>query len=98
MPTQRQSIATGIEIMNAPVGYIPGRSELFGGKELHRLIDPRSVAVIGASETQGSFGSRTLDNIRIGYTGKIFPINPRYESIAGMKCYAALEEIGRAHV
>src|SRR6266404_3225400 len=79
--------------MNNPVGYIPGRRELYGRKELHRLIDPRSVAVIGASETPGSFGSRTLENIRIGYTGKIFPINPRYESIAGLKCYAGLEEL-----
>lgn len=79
--------------MPTVVGYIPGRTELFGRKELHRLIDPRSVAVIGASETPGSFGSRTLDNIQIGYTGKVFPINPRYESIAGLKCYKALEDL-----
>lgn len=79
--------------MNAPLGHIPDRRELFGRKDLRRLIDPRSVAVIGASETPGSFGSRTLDNIRIGYVGKIFPINPRYETVAGMKCYAALEDL-----
>ncbi len=79
--------------MNTPVGYIPGRSALFGRKELHRLINPQSIAVIGASETPGSFGARTLDNIRIGYTGTILPINPRYQSIAGLKCYSALDEL-----
>ena len=82
--------------MTMSVGYIPGRRELFGRKEMHRLIDPRSVAVIGASETPGSFGSRTLENIHIGYTGKIFPVNPRYESIAGLKCYKALEDLPEA--
>jgi hypothetical protein len=64
--------------MNTPVGYIPNRTRLFGRPELHRLIAPQSVAVVGASETPGSFGARTLDNIRIGYGGKIYPINPRY--------------------
>ena len=79
--------------MSAAVGYVAGRRQAFGRKELQRLIDPRSVAVIGASETPGSFGLRTLDNIRIGYTGRIFPVNPRYQAIAGMKCYAALEDL-----
>jgi acyl-CoA synthetase (NDP forming) len=79
--------------MSTPVGYIPNRTRLFGQDELHRLIAPKSVAVVGASETPGSFGARTLDNIRIGYGGKIYPINPRYQSIAGLKCYASLEEL-----
>ena len=79
--------------MNAPVGYIPNRTRLFGHHELHRLIAPKSVAVVGASETPGSFGARTLDNIRIGYGGKIYPINPRYQSISDLKCYASLEEL-----
>src|SRR5260370_4897183 len=79
--------------MTATVGYIRDRKDLFGRKELVRLINPRSVAVIGASETQGSFGARTLENMRIGYCGRIFPINPRYPSLAGLKCYAALEDL-----
>jgi acyl-CoA synthetase (NDP forming) len=79
--------------MNTPVGYIPNRTRLFGRPELHRLIAPQSVAVVGASETPGSFGARTLDNIRIGYGGKIYPINPRYPSIAGIKCYASIEDL-----
>ena len=57
------------------------------------MIDPQSVAVIGATETPGSFGARTLENIRIGYQGKIFPINPKYQSIAGLTCYADLESL-----
>ena len=74
-------------------GYIPDRQKLYGRKELRRMIDPQSVAVIGASETVGSFGSRTLENIQIGYKGKIFPINPKYQTIAGLPCYADLESL-----
>jgi acyl-CoA synthetase (NDP forming) len=76
-----------------PVGYIPNRTRLFGQRELRRLIAPNSVAVVGASETPGSFGARTLDNIRIGYGGKIYPINPRYQSISGITSYPSLDDL-----
>lgn len=79
--------------MTAPVASSAAGRPLYGREELRRLIDPRSVAVIGASETPGSFGARTLDNIRIGYAGQVYPVNPRYRRIAGMRCYAGLEEL-----
>lgn len=65
----------------------------YGHGQLHRLIAPDSIAVVGASEKAGSFGQRTLDNIRIGYTGRLYPVNPGYERIAGMVCHAALEDL-----
>jgi len=70
-----------------------GSRPLYGRKELSRLINPSSVAVIGASGTPGSFGARTLENIAIGYAGSVFPINPRYETVAGMRCYPSLEAL-----
>lgn len=70
-----------------------GARALYGRAELRRLIDPRSVAVIGASDTAGSFGARTLENIRVGYTGKVFPINPRRSTIAGLSCHPDLEAL-----
>src|SRR5882757_3094949 len=82
-----------LESMSTPVGYIANRGQLYGREELHRLINPRSVAVVGASETPGSFGARSLQNIDIGFTGKVFPVNPRYQSIGDLPCYAALESL-----
>lgn len=79
--------------MTTLTGYVPGRTQLFGRDQMHRLIDPASIAVVGASDTPGSFGQRTLDNIRIGYEGKIFPINPKYDQLAGLKCYASLDDL-----
>ena len=70
-----------------------GSRPLYGRKELNRLINPSSVAVIGASGTPGSFGARTLENIAIGYAGRVFPINPRHETVAGMRCYPSLEAL-----
>lgn len=70
----------------------PNRA-LYGRRELARLLSPTSIAVIGASPTPGSFGLRTLENIVIGYQGKVFPVNPRRDTILGMRCYASLEDL-----
>ncbi|MDH4255331.1 MAG: CoA-binding protein, partial [Gammaproteobacteria bacterium] len=58
---------------------------------LDPLLRPRSVAVVGASERAGSMGDWSLVNLKKGgYTGPIHPINPRYESIAGLRCYGSI--------
>lgn len=67
--------------------------ELYGVKELSRLLRPRSVAVIGASATPGSFGYRTLQNTTFGYTGKVYPINPKHGEILGRACYPTIESL-----
>ncbi len=70
--------------------------ELYGTKELSRLIRPRSIAVVGASATPGSFGYRTLQNTAFGYTGKVYPINPRHDSILDRTCYPSIESLPEA--
>lgn len=75
-------------------GYYLGKRDLFGRRELSRLIAPRSVAVVGASATPGSFGLRTLENIiHAGYSGKVFPINPKRDQIMDLPCYSSVEEL-----
>jgi acyl-CoA synthetase (NDP forming) len=68
-------------------------SSLHGRNELTRLIAPKSVAVIGASDTPGSFGRRTLENLLPGYAGRIYPINPKREEIMGLRCYPQLQDL-----
>jgi predicted CoA-binding protein len=67
--------------------------ELYGAKELSRLVRPRSIAVIGASATPGSFGYRTLQNTAFGYTGNVYPINPKHGEILGRACYPTIESL-----
>ncbi len=56
--------------------------------ELQSLLNPRSIAILGASADLNKVNGRTLRFLlEKGYRGKIFPVNPKYESIAGLRCY-----------
>jgi acetyltransferase len=65
---------------------------LYGAADLSRLIDPKVVAVVGASETRGSFGERTLSNMA-GFAGKVFAINPKYQTLLGRPCVPSLADL-----
>jgi acyl-CoA synthetase (NDP forming) len=61
--------------------------------ELSKLLRPQSVAVVGASPRAGSTGLRLLQHLRMGgFAGPIYPINPRYPEILGIKCYPSLSD------
>jgi len=58
---------------------------------LDPLLRPRSIAVIGASERPGSVGRRTIQNLLTGrYAGRLFAVNPGYESVLGVPCFPEL--------
>ncbi len=57
-------------------------------RNLEHLLRPRSVAVIGASETPCSVGATVLHNLLEGkFAGPIMPVNPKYGELAGLKVY-----------
>ncbi len=54
---------------------------------IRRLLSPRSVAIVGASETPGSLGAAVLANLdRMGYRGDVHLINPNRDRIGGRPC------------
>jgi len=60
---------------------------------LRPMLEPRAVAVIGASRTVDSIGRRILDALTTaGFTGPIYPINPAATEIGGRRAYASLRE------
>src|SRR5262249_55971863 len=62
---------------------------------LDALLRPRSVAILGASE-RPSIGRSLIEALdTIGFRGAIYPINPRYETLLGRKCYASVAELPR---
>jgi acyl-CoA synthetase (NDP forming) len=73
----------------------PERRAAYSRAELERLIAPRSIAVVGASPRAGSFGMRTLENLA-QYTGEVFPVNAKHESIGALRCYPSLAALPRA--
>ena len=62
---------------------------------LDKFFNPESVAIVGASQNKGKVGHEILTSlINGGYKGKIYPINPKAETIEELKCYPDLESIG----
>jgi acetyltransferase len=61
---------------------------------LHPLFNARSVAVFGASEREESVAGILFKNLRTaGYTGQVYPINPKHETLFGERCYANASEL-----
>lgn len=60
---------------------------------MNKLWHPRGVAVVGASATAGSLGHQLLTFLRQhGYSGDIYPVNPRYSEIEGLPCFASVAD------
>ncbi|MFA6034956.1 MAG: acetate--CoA ligase family protein [Myxococcota bacterium] len=58
------------------------------------FFNPRSVALIGASRTQGKGGNIILQNImRAGFKGAIYPVNPSPGEILGLESYRSVDDI-----
>lgn len=63
-------------------------------QKLHYLFNPKSIAIVGASSNPLKPGGQPLASLLAsGYTGAIYPVNPRYEEISGLKCYPSLKAI-----
>ena len=57
-------------------------------EQIDRLLRPKSVAVVGASDRTGALGATLLNNlVQYEFAGDIYPVNPKREEIAGLKCY-----------
>lgn len=62
--------------------------------EIKYLLNPRSIAIIGASHNKDKIGYKILQNIVSGgYKGKIYPINPKGGEILDLKVYPTIEDV-----
>ena len=61
---------------------------------LDKIFNPKSLAVIGASDEVGSVGCALMKNfIDLGFEGKIYPVNMRKSEILGLKAYSSVEQV-----
>ncbi|CAN5607691.1 acetate--CoA ligase family protein [soil metagenome] len=61
---------------------------------LQPLFEPRSVAIFGASSDATKIGGRPLKFLKShGYSGDIYPINPKSPEVQGLRAYASLDEV-----
>jgi acyl-CoA synthetase (NDP forming) len=61
---------------------------------LDPLLRPRSIAVLGASEREGTVGRTVVENLlKGGYEGGLYAVNPGRRSVLGIPCYPALADL-----
>ena len=64
--------------------------------ELENFFNPKSIAVVGASQKKGKVGHDLLVSlISAGYAGQIYPVNPNAQTIEKLKCYPDLKSISK---
>lgn len=62
---------------------------------LHALLSPGSIAILGASADFTKVNGRPLRYLlEKGYAGRIFPVNPKYNAIGPLKCYPSIAAVG----
>jgi len=61
---------------------------------LDRLLNPQSIAIVGASARVGSLAATTHRQLSdSGYAGDIYSVNPKYQTLHGQTCYASLNDL-----
>ena len=63
-------------------------------RKLDKIFDPKSIALVGASDTIGKLGYTLFSNLtQGGFKGPIYPVNPKYKTIHGKKAYKSVTDI-----
>lgn len=62
-------------------------------RDFRKLITPKTVALIGATDKEGSPGKTALENLLLSKGRQVFPVNPGKKSIMGLPCYPGIADI-----
>ncbi|MGZ4130007.1 MAG: acetate--CoA ligase family protein [Actinomycetota bacterium] len=63
---------------------------------LRPLLAPRSIAVVGASESPDSWAPEIERSLRhVGFDGELYPVNPKYDTVWGRPCFASVRGLPR---
>lgn len=61
--------------------------------DLRKMLDPKTVAFIGADDREGSRGRSILDNLLLSAGRKVFPVNPDRDRVLGLDCRPSISDI-----
>jgi len=79
--------------LNAENLIFPDLYKFLGQKFMEFFFKPKGIAIIGASANSSKGGHFILNNVRKGFTGTIYPVNPSYPEIDGLKCYSSVLDV-----
>jgi acyl-CoA synthetase (NDP forming) len=72
-------------------------AEVLRASRIRSLLRPQSIALVGASADLGKINGRPLEHLLgKGYAGRILPVNPKYEVIAGLPCVPTIAALPEA--
>lgn len=75
----------------------PSITKSYDFASINALLEPRSVAVIGASAERSRIGGRPIWwMLEAGFKGTIYPVNPNRDEIQGLKAYPSIEDLPEA--
>jgi acetyl coenzyme A synthetase (ADP forming)-like protein len=94
--TKQGAVAADVRIVvdfnQKPARYRPAEADVV--KSMNRIMNPKAVAVIGASDETGKIGNSVMKNlINGGYKGQIYPIHPKADTIMGHKAYKSVKDV-----
>jgi succinyl-CoA synthetase alpha subunit/RimJ/RimL family protein N-acetyltransferase len=96
-----QELEHGVYQVVLPIAPTPVVEERSAEREkvatiasLRSFLKPRSIAVIGASQRQGSIGNKLFRNLlQQGFDGVLYPVNPKAEVVASVRAYPSVLDI-----
>jgi len=66
-------------------------------RPLDPIFSPKSIAIIGATETLNTVGRTILENLQKGgYEGALYPVNPKRDTVLGLKAYPSIKAVPTA--
>jgi acyl-CoA synthetase (NDP forming) len=67
--------------------------------DLRPVLAPRSIAIVGASESADSWAPEIHRSLQhIGYRGELYPVNPKYDEVWGRRCYPSVLELPKGRI
>jgi len=60
---------------------------------MRTMLDPKTVAVIGATEAEGTVGRTIMENLMHSEGRSIYPVNPKHETLFGMVCFPSIAKV-----
>ena len=74
----------------------PRRGGSPSGFDLRPLLAPRSIAIVGASESADSWAPEIFRSLlHLGFDGDLYPVNPKYDEVCGRACMSSVIDLPR---
>ncbi|HEY3484646.1 MAG TPA: GNAT family N-acetyltransferase, partial [Ilumatobacteraceae bacterium] len=76
------------------IDSVERREQRADSRAMAKMLLPRSIAIVGASDTAGSIGNDLWRHATRGFRGPVYPVNPKHATVGGRPSFASVRDIG----